>query len=155
MEISIIIHIFDKEKKVVADKSTKEYKETLKKFAEKLYFNTLVYKDDIDLVDKIVSLYSIIKTKDQKKRILPFEKEVLIYYIIFGFTKEAKEEIKREKKKNENQINTTNSNLRKKGYLFKDDRNMTKGYVAKDLMNLVNAFKEDPEKFYTIKFTKK
>lgn len=138
----------------MAEKGVKEYKGMLESLAGKLYFNTMTYKNDIDLIDKLISIYSIIKTKDPKKRILPFEKEVLIFYIIFGFTKEAKEAIKKDKKKNENQINTTNSNLRKKGYLFKDDKNLTKGYVVKDLLKLIETFKNDPEKYYTIKFVK-
>lgn len=111
------------------------------------------YKNKIDLVDKIISIYAIIN-KDKIDRILPFERSILVYYILFGFNKESKEIVEKELKKNENQINTTNTNLRNKGYLFRDRNNRTKGYVLKDLQKLADSFIQNPDKLLAIKFDK-
>lgn len=129
------------------------YKDTLHKLKSMMVRSEVKYTDDINLADKIISIYSIMN-KEKNSRILPFEKSVLVYYVLFGFSKESKETVKKALKKNENQLNTTNSNLRSKGYLHKDNRNKTNGYVSKDLVEMVHTFLNDKSKVLVTVFTK-
>lgn len=129
------------------------YKNTLIAITGKMYRCDVKYKNDIDFVDKLISIYSI-TNKAEDDRILPFEKELLIYYCLFGFSKETKEEAKKRLKKNDNQINTTNSNLRTKGYLKAESRNKTKGYVDKELKEMVDSFMADKTKVLVLEFKK-
>jgi len=134
----------------------KYYKEKLESLVNLMFRFKLDYKNNIDLVDKLVSIYSINK-KDKKGvpiRILPYEKSILIFYLIHGFNKNTKEIIMSDLKKTEHQINTTNTNLRNKGYLFKDSRNKTKGYVVKDLQDMVDTFLKDGNKVLVTEFRK-
>lgn len=131
------------------------YKEAFDGLVSLMYKFEIKYKNDIDLVDKIISIYSINKTlKGKPVRILPYEKSILIYYLIYGFNKEAKETIMKDLGKTENQINTTNTNLRNKGYLFKDRNNRTKGYVSKDLKEMVDIFLNNKNKVLVTQFKK-
>lgn len=115
----------------------------------------LKYKNTVDMLSKLVSIYSIVK-KAEKDQILPFERDILVYYILFGFSRETKDTIKKELKKSDNSINTTNSNLRKKGFLVRHKTNFTMGHVSKELQSLVDSFLKDPKKLphYIITFTK-
>ncbi|MAX51569.1 MAG: hypothetical protein CMH22_06275 [Methylophaga sp.] len=119
-----------------------------------LYKSKTKYKHEVELVDRIISIYSTIK-KDKKNQILPFEKEILIYYILNGFSKETKEIIKTEKKKNNSQIDTANCNLRRKGFLIKGNKNQKISYVKEEIQEMVDSFLNNKNQFYVIQFEKK
>lgn len=99
---------------------------------------TVLYKNDIDLVNKAIDFFSLINI-GKIESLRNFEKEVLNYYIRFGCNKEAKEKFSKELNKNMNAIRQATFYLTKKNYLKRDTRNFMKRELNKDLLKLVNS----------------
>jgi len=121
----------------------------------KLVFPNLCrYKNEIDFVDKLITIYSTISMKkDQQLR--KFEREVLSYYMRFGYSSETKKRITEELGKSADTITQANFYLKKKGYLTDSNTNMSKKRLAKDLQDIKDNFIDGEKKILAIGFKRK
>lgn len=116
------------------------------------YTNYCHYKNEVDLVNKLLSIYSIVK-KDGDLR--DFEKKVLNYYIRKGYSSETKKQISKELNLKDRNLNQTNYHLTKKGYLKQSSRNQKHKKLNKELQEIRDLFIEGKIKVYTIGFKQK
>lgn len=113
-----------------------------------------VYKNDIEYVDKLISIYSIIKM-DADKQLRDFEKEVLNFYVRFGYSTETKKKIKKTLKKTDASITQANFHLSKKGYLVPSKRNLSQKNLNPDLQRIHDNLVSGKKKIWAIGFKRK
>lgn len=116
------------------------------------YTNYCQYKNEVDLVNKLLSIYSIVK-KDGDLR--DFEKKVLNYYIRKGYSSKTKDQIRNELGLKQRNLNQTNYHLTNKGYLRQSTRNQKNKSLNKELQEIRNLFVEGKTKAYVIGFKQK
>ena len=97
------------------------------------------YNNEIDLVDKLLSLYSITR-KSKKNQLRKFEKDILIYYMRFGYSAATKKLIQDELGKSKDSITQATFYLAKKGYLDQNPTNFSKKKLSKDLVRFKEGF---------------
>lgn len=105
-----------------------------------IYLNKMKIESDLDKINKVVSIFSIIKNGNLGYcHIRPRCVQVISYYILFGYSRETRELIQSLgiKLKNLNQIN---SELTKKGYLVKDDKNFHNKHLSNELKKIKDYF---------------
>lgn len=112
------------------------------------------YKNEIDLVDKLISVYSIIKM-DAASQLRNFEKEVLNYYVRFGYSTETKKKINKLTNKSDATITQTTFHLSKKGYLVQSKNNHSQKKLNVDLQRMRKAFIEGDKKIWAIGYKRK
>jgi hypothetical protein len=112
------------------------------------------YKNEIDLVDKLLSIYSITK-KDKKQQLRKFEKDVLNYYMRFGYSPETKKKLIEDLKKSSDSITQATFYLTKKGYLVQNERNFAKKSLSKDLLRFSEAFVSGDKVMLVLAFKRK
>ena len=89
----------------------------------KIPYLKIKYKNQVDLVDKLLKIYDLSKEdvpSDNKKKIKNlrnFERQVLNYYIRYGYSKETKNLIEKDTGKKLNAIVQTDFLLKESGYL--------------------------------------
>lgn len=104
------------------------------------------YKSDLDKINRIVSIYSILVNGNlDYNHIRPRCVEILSYYILYGYKTSTKEKIWETgiTKKNLNQIN---SELTKKGYLITDKGNLHNKHLSPELMKIKEYFLDENNK---------
>lgn len=114
---------------------------------KEIYFNQLKYKNEMELLRKIIRIYSIVKLNDDLEN---HEEEVLMFYFKYGYSPETKEKIKDTLEISAHYLNTINYHLDKKGYLKKDEYNKQKKHLTNDLEELKKAFIEKGVEVYAI-----
>lgn len=127
---------------------------SLEKHEDIVYADWCVYKNEIDFVDKILSIYSIVKM-DNNNQLRKFEKDVLSYYIRFGYSTETKKRIKRELSKSKETITQATFYLSKKGYLIPSKTNMSQKKLNADLDRLRKGFMDGQKKILALGFKRK
>lgn len=122
---------------------------------DKLVFPSLCrYKNEIDYVDKLITIYSVAKMgKDEQLR--KFEKEVLNYYMRFGYSTETKKIITEDLGKSPDTITQATFYLKKKGYLVDSKTNMSKKRLSKGLQEIKDDFIDGSKKILAIGFKRK
>lgn len=113
-----------------------------------------VYKNEIDFVDKLLTVYSVIKM-DAKNQLRNFEKHVLSYYIRFGYSTETKKRINKELGKSSDTITQATFYLSKKGYLVPSKTNHSQKKLNRDLQRLRDNFIAGDKKILAIGFKRK
>jgi len=108
------------------------------------------YKNEIDLIDKILRVYSI----SQEKPLRNFERLILIYYIRNGYSKETKEFIKEDTGKKDGDIRVADVHLREKGYLLTSDKNMRMSKLSADMNSIRDSFIVNKKELYVLIFKK-
>jgi hypothetical protein len=108
------------------------------------------YKNEIDLIDKILKVYSI--TQDRPLR--NFERLILIYYIRSGYNKETKEFIKEDTGKKDGDIRVADVHLREKGYLSKHPKNLRLSNLSPDMNSIRESFIINKKEMYVLLFQK-
>ena len=108
------------------------------------------YKNKIDLIDKILKIYSIAQDKPLRN----FERVVMIYYIIHGYGQEAKENVKDDEKKNNGDIRVADHQLRQKGYLLTSKNNMRMSDLSPDMASIRDSFIKNKKQIYVLVFGK-
>ena len=93
---------------------------------------TIEYKSDLDLITTLLKIYAITK----KVEIRDFEIKVMKYYIKFGYSKETQEMIIEDTGKKLGAIKTTETLLRKKGFLLKGEMNQRKSSLSPEMEGL-------------------
>lgn len=109
------------------------------------------YKNDLDLIEIILSIYAI----GNRQPIRGFEMTVLKYYIKYGFNEEAVSYIIEDEGKKEGDIRVANTHLRNKGYLLLGVDNLRKSRLSKDMENLRQSFITDKKNLYALVFKRR
>jgi len=117
---------------------------------KKVYFNKTIYKNELDLITKVLRIYSITRLNTN---LVKKEEEILVFYIKFGYNKETKELIKSELKMKNTHLNQVNYSLQKKGFLVADEYNRQKKNLSESLVQIKKSFLEDKLNIYVIQFT--
>lgn len=107
------------------------------------------YKNEIEFVDKLITIYSTVAMKADKQ-LRKFEKDVLNYYMRFGFSTNTKKIIQSELGKTPDTITQATFYLKKKGYLVDSRTNMSKKNLNKDLQALKESFIDGDKKILAI-----
>ena len=110
--------------------------------------NGISYKSDLDKIEKILTIYSIgkeIKFRD-------FEKDVLKYYLVYGYNKETQEMIMEDLGKSDVNIRVTDTWLRKNGFLNLGVNNKRKSSLSKDMEMMRKDFILDKKDVYALIF---
>lgn len=119
---------------------------------KRFYTNYCSYKNEVDYINKLLSIYSIVKKNGDLR---DFEKRVLNYYIRKGYSAETKEQIRKELGIKHKNLNQTNYHLTKKGYLKNSVRNQKQKSLHKDLQEIRDLFIEGKTRVYAIGFKQK
>ena len=112
------------------------------------------YKNEMDFIDKLLTIYSTV-AMDKKDQLRKFEKDVLNYYIRFGFSTETKKIITQELGKTPDTITQATFYLKQKGYLVNSRTNMSRKNLNKDLQSLRKSFIEGDKKILAIGLKRK
>ena len=126
----------------------------LQKNKEIVFAEFCVYKNEIDFVDKLLAIYSVIRM-DSDSQLRKFEKDVLSYYIRFGYSTDTKKRINKELKKSKETITQATFYLSKKGYLTPSKTNHSQKKLNGDLQRLRDSFIDGDKKILAIGFKRK
>ena len=110
--------------------------------------NGIPYKSDLDKIEKILSIYSIVK----EIKFRDFEKDVLKYYLVYGYNKETQEMIMEDLGKSDVNIRVTDTWLRKNGFLNLGVNNKRKSSLSKDMEMMRKDFILDKKDVYALIF---
>lgn len=116
------------------------------------YTNYCTFKNEVDIVNKLLSIYSIVKKEGDLK---DSERKVLNYYIRKGYSNDTKEKIKKELGLKRSNLNQTNYRLTKKGYLRQSTRNQNNKLLNKDLQEIRDLFVDGKTRAYVVGFKQK
>lgn len=116
-----------------------------------VFYNEVKVKTIVDLLDKAISIYSILNY-EQRDRLVKHEQKILLYYVKNGLTKKTLEDVCADTNYTKNHLHTVNKSLRDKGYLVRDENNQHKFYLNADLELLRKKFISDKATGFIIKF---
>lgn len=119
--------------------------------AKEVYFNDLKYKNEMDLLQKIIRIYSIVMLEDNLEN---HEEKVLMFYFKYGYSTDTKDKIKESLGITAHYLNTINYHLDNKGYLRKDENNKQKKHLSDGLKKLRDAFLENKVDIYVLRIKK-
>lgn len=92
------------------------YKRKMEK--PKIPYLKINFKNDFELIDKLLKIYDLAKErKPDEKPLRKFERDILIYYIKYGYSKDTKKMIEEHTGKKSNAIIQTDFLLKQGGYL--------------------------------------
>ena len=106
------------------------------------------YKSDLDKIEKILTIYSIVK----EIKFRDFEKDVLKYYLVYGYNKETQDMVKEDLGKSDVNIRVTDTWLRKNGFLNLGVKNRRKSSLSKDMETIRKDFITDSKNVYALMF---
>ena len=110
--------------------------------------NGIPYKSDLDKIEKILTIYSIVK----ETKFRDFEKDVLKYYLVYGYNKETQKIIMEDLGKSDVNIRVTDTWLRKNGFLNLGVNNKRKSSLSKDMEMMRKDFILDKKDVYALIF---
>ena len=110
--------------------------------------NGISYKSDLDKIEKILTIYSTVK----EIKFRDFEKDVLKYYLAYGYNKETQEMIMEDLGKSDVNIRVTDTWLRKNGFLNLGVNNKRKSSLSKDMEMMRKDFILDKKDVYALIF---
>lgn len=116
------------------------------------YTNYCSYKNEVDLVNKLLSIYSIVKKNGDLR---DFERKVLNYYIRKGYSTETKDQIRKELGLKQRNLNQTNYHLTNKGYLKQSTKNQKNKSLNKELQEIRDLFVAGKTRAYVVGFKQK
>lgn len=116
-----------------------------------VFWNNAKIKNKIELLDKVLSIYSLLNF-EKKDRLVEHEKKVLVYYIKNGLTEETLDKVHIDLTYNKTYIYKINKQLRDKGYLIKNKYNMKKFDLSEELKQLQDRFINQKSQGYIIQF---
>jgi hypothetical protein len=110
------------------------------KIDKNIFFDKIVVKNSVALLDLLLQVYSVANF-DEKNKLVPSQRKVLVYYIKNGLTEQTLSDIKEDYPKyNSNYLHQVNKQLRDKGYLIKDTHNEHRFFLNKDLEHFRTMF---------------
>lgn len=115
------------------------------------------FKNDIELINKLLRIYDLSKpevldAKGKVKQLRNFERQILVYYIRYGYSKETKEMISEDTGKKLNLIIQTDFLLKESGYLEDLENNYRMKKLNPALEKIREKFIEDKNRVYGIYF---
>ncbi len=113
------------------------------------YITTVNIRNKKDLYYKSLEFLEFINGVN-KGRLSEKEKQVLTFYMMYGYNKETLEAITSTSNINKIYLRTINSNLRTKGYLKKDKYNNHKSDLTESIKELKEYIEEKGPKLFTI-----
>lgn len=128
----------------------------------KLPFLPINFKNEVDLVNKILSIYSLTKENDEPPKnsrfdsfkLRKFEKDVLNYYIRYGYGEETKRMIEEDMNKKSNAITQVDFLLKEKGYLEDLPNNYRMKKLNPSLEEIRKQFILGKRRVYALHFNK-
>lgn len=128
----------------------------------KLPLLQLPYKNEIDLVDKLLSIYSLTKENQEVPagsrfdsfKLRKFERDVLNYYIRYGYSDDTKQMIQEDMGKKSNAITQVDFLLKEKGYLEDLPNNYRMKKLNPYLEDIRKKFILEKRRVYAIHFKK-
>lgn len=128
----------------------------------KVPFLEINFTNEVDLVNKILSIYSLTKENDtppkgskfDSYKLRNFEKDVLNYYIRYGYGDETKKMIEEDMSKKPNAITQVDFLLKEKGYLEDMPNNYRMKKLNSVLEQIRKQFVTDKRKVYALHFKK-
>lgn len=115
------------------------------------FYNKANIKNEVDLLDKVVDIYSILNF-DSRSQIVPHEKKVLVYYLKRGLNEETLQTVMTDLNYTKNYRDSVNKKLRDKGFLVRDEKNQQKFHLNNDLLLLKKKFIDEKTKVFYIQF---
>lgn len=106
------------------------------------------YKSDLDKIEKVLNVYSTIKGIQFRE----FEKVILKYYLVYGYSKETKRIIQEDLGKKEGNIRVVDTSLREKGFLNKGTANLRKSRLSDDMEQIREEFIIKKKDVYLLMF---
>jgi hypothetical protein len=116
-----------------------------------IHRNVSKISNEIDFIDKILSIYSIVKY-DTENKLREYEKNILIYYVRKDITDETLETVCEDRGIKKNYLHKINKDLRDKGYLVTSETNYRKFHLNDDLKNIRENFIIRKFKNYLVSF---
>jgi len=96
------------------------------------------YKNEVDFIDKLVSIFAIINLKEGEK-LRNFEKDVLNYYVRYGYSRTTKKLITEELGKSPATITQATFYLKKLGFVVDSKTNFSDKHLCEDLQSISDA----------------
>lgn len=110
------------------------------KIDKNIFFDKIPVKNTIAMLDLLLQIYSV-GNFDEKNKLVPSQRKVLVYYIKNGLTEQTLSDIREDYPKyNSNYLHQVNKQLRDKGYLIKDVHNEHRFFLNSDLEHFRNMF---------------
>ncbi len=105
--------------------------------------------DSLDFYDMLLSIYSLTVLKDPLKT---KERIILRYYLLYGYSKETKDMIVLDMGIKRSNLNTSNYDLQKRGFLKPHPTNQRSKLISKELLELKDTFtnKESDKKLFIL-----
>lgn len=116
-----------------------------------LYRSGIKYSNEIELIDTVLSIYTIAKF-EENLRLKNYERNILVYYVRNGINKESLESVCEDRKINKNYLHKINKDLRDKGYLISSETNYRKFHLNPELENIRMAFIDNKLRMYLLTF---
>lgn len=116
-----------------------------------VFWNNAKIKNKIELLDKVLSIYSLLNF-EKKDRLVDHEKKVLVYYVKNGLNDETLDKVHIDLSYTKTYIYKINKQLRDKGYLTKDKYNMKKFDLSEELKEIQDRFINKKSQGYIIQF---
>lgn len=104
--------------------------------------------NDLEVIDKVLSIYSIVKNK----KLRPFERLVMKYYIKYGYGEVAKEYLIEDANRRMSDLKTADYLLRDKGFLVKNISNEHLSKLSEDMEVIRKHFVEGTSSVYLVSF---
>lgn len=128
----------------------------------KLPFLELTFKNEVDLVNKLLSIYSLTKENDippkdakfDSYKLRKYERDVLNYYIRYGYSPETKKIIEEDMGKKSNAVTQTDFSLKEKGYLLDLENNYRMKKLNPYLEEIRRKFIVEKKRAYALHFKK-
>lgn len=113
--------------------------------------NLCKFKNQIDFVDKLISIYSVMFL-NEKTKLRKFEKDVLNFYMRFGYSTATKKKIQTELGKSAETITQATFFLKQKKCLIDSKTNFSNKRLCKELQDFKDNFIDGDKKILAIGF---
>lgn len=108
------------------------------------------YETDLDLIESILDVYSLMKGI----KLRTYEKLVMKYYIKYGYSTEVRDMVSEDIDKSINNVKVAETSLRKLGFLKKGTRNERKTELSDDMESLRRQFVIEKKRVLALLFKK-
>lgn len=115
--------------------------------AQKLYGYHSNFTDKFELIKKVLTLNSVIKSiNGRETRLRPALINILAFYCLYGYSEDTKKIILDTLDMNRKHLNQINSQLTKQGYLVKDTKRYNNRTLSPEMIELINYFFDENNK---------
>jgi len=117
----------------------------------KLFGIPLKYKNKLDLANKFLDVYFIVKKP--KDTMVEKTKKALAYFLVYGYTKENEKTLKEVLGVNSGYVRVIINMLKKNGYIITDNKSHKKR-LSDEMLNCSKQLFEKQTRTFTIGFIK-